>query len=151
MLFIYLFFCAVHPGAALGLALCTHSWVAGGDEHVAFNWTLFSPFPDRLIESDPGVGSRRCRRSVAVIKEHDEASSVPLDGHVTVAAAAARLILMTTLLKCGFQMTGGRAAAHQGPKSFDVLLRGGGGGGGAGGSRDYVFASSTMSLITTLR
>lgn len=58
-----------------------------GEEHVAFNWTLFILFPVLLIESNPSVG-QRCRRcSVAMIKEHDEASTVPLDGHVTVVAA----------------------------------------------------------------
>lgn len=57
-----------------------------------------------------------------MIKEHDEASSVPLDGHVTVAAAAAaRLILMTTRLKCGFQMTGSRAGGSSGAKELRCL------------------------------
>lgn len=49
-----------------------------------------------------------------MIKEHDKASSMPLDGHVTVAVAAAvQLILMTRRLKCGFQMTDGSSGAKE--------------------------------------
>lgn len=121
-----------------------------GEEHVAFNWTLFSPF--LVLESDPSVGQccRGC--TVAMIKEHDEASSVPLDGHVTVPAAAAQLILMTTLLKCGSQMTEGRAGGSSGAKKLGCLAPGEVVRGGRGVlGWDYLNASSTMSLITTLR
>lgn len=60
------------------LALRSHYTVAHGSENVGFNWSLFRPFRVRLVESDPSVG---CSLS-AMIKEHDEASTMPLDRRV---------------------------------------------------------------------